>query len=80
MSYFNYQDYKEMVDDSTYYFSGKKVVNFDIIYHECRRDTLEGTYRNYKTVKSAAFKNFLENDKKKLLVEFLEKLKGTIYG
>ena len=55
------------------------MINFDIIHQECRGDKLQGSYKNYKTVKSDDFKNFLEKDLKKLLVEYLEILKEMIY-
>ena len=62
-------------------FREKKVVNFDIIHHECRGDTSEGIYRNYKTVESADFKSFPENDfKKNYWWNFQKNYKGPFMG
>ena len=43
-----------------------KVVNFDIIYHECRGDPLQKLYKEHKTEKND-LKNCPENDKKDVL-------------
>ena len=52
MGYFDYLDYQDMSKEPTEYFKNKKVVNFDIIHHECRGDPLNGSYKDYHTVKS----------------------------
>ena len=54
-----------MLEDPTSYFYRKKVVNFDIINHECCGEPLEGSYKDYKTVKNRDFENFSKNEKKK---------------
>ena len=41
MSYFDHLKFKEMPDQPDYHFRNKKVVNFDIIHHECRGDPLQ---------------------------------------
>ena len=41
MSYFDNLKFKEMPDQPDYHFRNKKVVNFDIIHHECRGDPLQ---------------------------------------
>ena len=46
------------------YFHGKKVINFDIIHHECRWDKLSNSYKHYKTVKAKDLKNYPDKDKK----------------
>lgn len=40
-----------MVDDLTKYFYYKKVINVEIIHHECCGDKLQKSYKNYRTVK-----------------------------
>ena len=45
MGYFNYCEYTDMSKNPTKYFEEKKVVNFDIIHHECRGDSLQGSYK-----------------------------------
>ena len=54
-----------MLEDPTSYFYREKVVNFDMINHECRGEPLEGSYKDYKTVKNSDFENFPKNEKKK---------------
>ena len=66
--YFNHCKYQEMIKNPSYYFSRKKVVNFDINNHECRGDKLERSYKEYKTIEKDDFKNFPENKKKTLLL------------
>ena len=41
MSYFDHLKFKEMPDQPDYHFRNIKVVNFDIIHHECRGDPLQ---------------------------------------
>ena len=57
-----------MIQNPTDYFSRKKVVNFDIINHEYRGDKLQGSYKEYQTIKKDDFKKFPENEKKKTLL------------
>ena len=47
MVYFDYLDYQEMSKQPTKYFEQKKVINFDIIHHESRVDTLQGSCEGY---------------------------------
>lgn len=56
MSYFDHLDYAGMAKNPTQYFENKKVMNFDIIHHECRGDPLNGSYKDYQTVKSKDLK------------------------
>ena len=44
-----------------------KVVNFDIIYHECRGDPLQKLYKEHKTIDKNDLKKYPENDKKDVL-------------
>lgn len=39
-------------------FKDKKVIHFDIIHHESRGDPLEGSYKNYQTVKNKDFEKY----------------------
>ena len=56
-----------MSKNPTKYFGHKKVVNFNIIHHECRGDPLEGSYNNYQTVKESDLKNYPKNEKKEAI-------------
>ena len=51
-----------MRDNPDSYFNNVKVVNFDIINHECRGDKLIGPSKGYKTVKSEHLTNYPKND------------------
>ena len=41
MRYFDWLDYKDISDNSDYYFKHTKVINFDLINHQCRRGPLK---------------------------------------
>ena len=41
MRYFSSLDYKDMADNPDCYFDNKKIVNFEIIHHQCRGDPLK---------------------------------------
>ena len=41
-----------MRDDPDQYFDNVKVVNFDIMFHECHGDKLIGNYKDYKTMEN----------------------------
>lgn len=58
----------------------KKVVNFDIILHECRGDPLKGSYKNYKPINDRDIKEYLKLKKEKYWEMFLETLIEKIYG
>ena len=64
-----------MIKNPTYLFSSKKVVNFDIINHEYRGDKLEGSYKEYETIKKVDFKNFPENEKKDTTAGIVKNIK-----
>ena len=67
MRYFSYLDYKDMADNPDYYFDDKKVVNFEIIHHQCRGNPLKKTEKEHKTICADDFKNCPENEKSKTL-------------
>ena len=52
MIYINHIKYRSMRDNPDSYFKNVKIVNFDMINHECRGDKLIGTCKDYKTIKS----------------------------
>lgn len=55
MTYYSYLDYKDMADDPDHYIKNKKVINFDIIHHECRGDPLQKSEKDHKTVTNDDF-------------------------
>ena len=44
-----------MADDPDQYIKNKKVINFDIIHHECRGDPLQKSEKDHKTVTNDDF-------------------------
>ena len=72
--YIDHLKYQRMLEGPTSYFYRKKVVNFDMINHECRGEPLEGSYKDYKTVKNSDFENFPKNEKKKVLSGIFRKV------
>ena len=67
INYFNDLKYKEMIEDPNDYFKNKKVINFDIILHESRGDSLQNASKSYKTIEKNDFNNYPKNDEKKVL-------------
>ena len=79
MNYFNDLKYKEMIEDANDYFKNKKVINFDIILHECRGDPLQNTYKNYKTIETIILIIIQKMMKKRFWMQYLE-IRRMIYG
>ena len=67
MVYIDHLKYKQMKHDPDHYFRNVKVVNFDIINHECCGYKLDGTYKSYKMIKNEDFTNYPKDDAKILL-------------
>ena len=67
VTYYKWLDYKDMADNPYHYMNNVKVVNFDIIYHECRGDPLQKLYKEHKTIDKNDLKKYPENDKKDVL-------------
>ena len=65
--YIDHCKHQRMLEDPTSYLFQKKVINFDIIHHECRGDPLEGSYEDYRTIKNGNFKKFPKNDEEQVL-------------
>ena len=45
----------------------KKVVNFDIIHHECRGDPLHRSYKDYQTVNNKDLQKYPTNERKEVV-------------
>ena len=60
ISYIDWLKYKQMLNNPDDYFSKKKkVMNFDIIHHECRGDPLKQSYKEHKTQRNNYFMVFV---------------------
>ena len=56
-----------MKDNPERYFEKAKVINFDIINHQCRGDKLQRTEKEYKMVDKADFKDYAKEESKEVL-------------
>ena len=56
--------YEETLKDPNKYFINLKIVNFDLIHHECRGGTLEKNIREYFAIQSQTLKNIPKTKKR----------------
>ena len=66
ISHYDYLKYKDMSDNPDNYFSKKKVINFDLIHHQCRGDPLLKPEKDHKTISSDEFKKYPQQEKNKV--------------
>ena len=55
-----FYDLFQLADDPNHYLNNIKVVNFDIINHECQGTPLQKSYKDYKTIEKDDFKGYPE--------------------
>ena len=67
LSYMDSLKCEEILKDTDSHCKTAQVVNFDIIHHECRRDPLQGSYKEYQTVNKKDMDNYSSNSKKKIV-------------
>ena len=75
-SYYDNLKYKKFfkdVDDSP---KKTKIINFDLIHHECRGDELEKPESYYQTVFEDKLKNYKRKDKRKFVASTLRNQKA----
>ena len=53
-----------MEKEPTEYFKKKKIIDFNIIHHEARGDPVQGTYKDYDTIKKSDLQEFPKWKKK----------------
>ena len=75
MNYFEHLEYQEMAKDPMDYFKNKKIINFDIIHHKSRDDPLEGSYKDYQSIKNTDLRQYLLREKKKAVSEIVYNIK-----
>ena len=68
-----------MRDDPDQHFNDAKVVNFDIIHHECCADKLIGDCKDYGTIKTEDL-NHYPKKQARLFCQLLLEIKETTYG
>ena len=76
MRYYNWLDYKKMTDNPDHYMKNSKVVNFDIIHHECRSDPLKKSYDEHISIQKRDFLEHPKEDKKILSLQVVETKKN----
>ena len=59
--------YEKIKNDKKNYFNEAKVINFDIINHECRGDPLEYSIKHYQTI----YEENLQRSRKEDINEFI---------
>ena len=82
LSYLDDLKFEKFMENPDQSFRNTKIVNFDIIHHECRGDKLNNSYEHYQTVFKDNFKNYIKRDKKTVLSSALRnqnKLQQSIY-
>ena len=64
MSYIDYLKYERIKNNADVCFKEVKIINFDIINHECRGDKLQRSYKDYKTIEGSHLTNYPKNESK----------------
>ena len=67
LSYVDALKCEEFLKDTGSHFKTAQVVNFGIVYHECRGDPLQGSYKEYQTVNTKDMDKHSSNTKKKIV-------------
>ena len=75
VAYIDWLRYNEMSDNPDEYFNKKKVINSDIIHHECRGDSLKKSYLEHKAVKKSGFNECPEDEKTKTVSSVIRNIK-----
>ena len=59
--------YEKINKNKEEYFENAKIVNFDIIHHECRKDPLQNSIEYYQTIKQDNLKYVKKNDEEQFI-------------
>ena len=59
--------YEKINENKEEYFENVKIVNFDIIHNECRKEPLENTVEYYQTIKQDDLKYVKKNDEEEFI-------------
>ena len=60
-------DYERINNNKEEYFKNAKIVNFDIIHNECRKDPLQNSIKYYQTIKQDDLKYVKKNDEEEFI-------------
>ena len=59
--------YEKINKNKEEYFENAKIVNFDIIHNECRKDPLKNSVKYYETIKEENLKYVKKNDEEEFI-------------
>ena len=64
-SYFNDLKYEQTIRDPDIYFKNVKIINFDLIHHQCREDPLLKTENEHYAIQKPGLPKISENHYKR---------------
>ena len=79
ISYIDVLKYNEFIKNVDDHFQRAKVINFDIIYQECRGDELEYSKKFYQTIENKDFKNHDNNIREEALTSAIKSERKDVY-
>ena len=68
-----------MSNSPDFYFENEKVINFEIIHHQCRGDQLTKTEKEHKTVCRNDFKNYPKDEKNRVLSSIFRNIRDDLW-
>ena len=72
-------EYEKINKDKKNYLKKTKIVNFDIIHHECRRDPLQNNVKYYETIHKQNLQRAKEEDKEDFISEAVKSNREDLY-
>ena len=79
MSYIDVLKYNKFIKNVDDHFQRAKVINFDIIYQECRGDEVEYSKKFYQTIENKDFKNHDNNIREEALTSAIKSERKDVY-
>ena len=76
-SYLDQLKYEETVNNTDNYFRNVKVINFDLMHHECRGDPLEKDTKEHFAIQNKDFTKYPKTDKKAVIGSALRNQNNT---
>ena len=70
--------YEKINRNKREYFENAKIVNFDIINHECRGDPLQNSVKHYQTIKKLDLKNVKKNDEEQFIAAAIRSRRNDV--
>ena len=79
MPYIDDLKYNEFIENTDEHFQKAKIINFDIIQHECKGDELEYSKKFYQTIENKDFKDYDNNVKEEALTSAIKSERKDIF-